>query len=466
MTDKIDTVTPAFVAWREEWQRNRDMIEGARVVKSSERRTSYLPKDPGLTDDHHKAIAARTPFFPGASRCHEGLLGLLFRKPSNKEAPAGLGSILETITPDYLTVDDLAEEVASEFLLTNFVGLLVDLPASDRAMSVAEAQRVGVRPVVSVYRAETIIKIEPALIGGGLGIGRVVLQEGPDIIRELWLDQGIYTVTMWSRPEPNADYVAGEPIQPLRAGAPIANVGIPFVLVSTNRRFAPAKAKLSDVCDLNGQHYIASANLAQCSFFASNPTPYLFGPAKIQDVSLAPGTFLKGEIKSGNDMRIGMLEYSGVAIDKLMLFTQQIASDMAKVGARILADERAGVEGSETLKVKMASENAALASTARLISRKITDALKWVAYWLGYQEGSITYEVNTDFGSAKLTKDEIASLMSLYQAGVISRDTLLDALIEGETLPESFDKEADADRIAQEVADRPPVIGIEDDPTA
>ena len=243
------------------------------------------------------------------------------------------------------------------------------------------------------------------------------------------------------------------------------------MLVSTNRKYVPKKPRLSDVCSLNRQHFIASSNLAQAEFFAGNPTPYLFGPAKIASLSLSPGMFIQGEVKSGNDIRIGMLQADMNGMGPLANSKIMIASDMAKCGSRILADERAGVESAETLRVKMASENATLASVARLISRKITDALKWVAFWLGLEEGSISYEANTDFGTAPLTDAEITTRVALYQADVISLDTLLDMLIDGDVLPESFDKEADAAKIAQEIADRPPAITLpapasEDDPDA
>jgi len=455
MSDKINDIDLTIKEWHDEWKRNRDFVEGARSIKGEKRRTKYLPREPGLTDAQHKSIVARTPFFPGASRAHDGLIGLIFRKPATIAAPPSAATILETITPDFLTIDDLAEEVTSEFLITNFVGLLVDQPVSSGAQSLADAEKSGARPFVAVYRAEAILGIEPGLIAGRVQIVRVRLQDDDNAIRELRLVDGRYTVTIWMRADDGSDYIAGPTITPTRNGVPIN--GIPFTLVSSNRRFAPAKAKLADVCDLNAQHYIASSNLAQCDFFVSHPTPYLFGPAKVAELSLAPGAFIQGEVKSGNDIRIGMLEYSGTAIDKLAARVAKLDGDMAKVSSRILAEEKASVESAETMRVRMASENAALASTARLVSRKITDALKWVAYWLGLEEGSISYEANTDYGNAALTKDEITVRASLYTSGVISKDAFLDMLIDGEVLPETFDKEADADRIAQEVADRPPV---------
>jgi len=451
---KIDDIDPRIAAWHQEWKINRDIVEGERAIKADASRKLYLPMESGLSDAQHAAIVARTPFFPGASRAYEGLLGLIFRKAATVTAPNNALSILETITADYLTVDDLAEEVAGEFLKTNFVGLLVDVAANSEGLSVAQAEAAGSRPFIRVYTAESILGVEAGTIGGLLAPVRVRLQEDSNTILELRFEGGAYTVTKWERVNATGEYVVTDTMTPLRNGQPLP--AIPFTLVSTNRRYAPAKAKIADVARLNKQHYIASANLAQCDFFVSHPTPYLFGPKGVASLSLAPGAFISGETKGG-DVKIGMLEYSGQAIEQLAHRVTSLNSDMAKVGSRILADEKSAVEAAETMKVKTASENAALASTARLISRKITDALKWVAFWMGLDETALAYEANTDYGSSKLTKDEVAAYSDLWMKGVYSLDTLLDLLIEGEVLPETFDKEADAERRAQEISDRPPV---------
>lgn len=455
-TPKISDIDPCISEWFEEWERNRDFVAGERVIKSKAKAKTYLPPEAGLDDAQHANFVKRTRFYPGAARTHEGLLGLLFRKASKVTKPAGetYERMLETITADYLTIDDLAEDVASEYLITNRVGLLVDLPATAGVMSVAEAQKSGARPFISTYLAESILGIETGLINGFKAITRVRLQEDALTIRELRFEGGVYTVTMHRKATDGAEYIAEPTITPLRKGKPI-DAGIPFTLVTSDRRYKPSKPRLSDVCALNAQHYLECSNLAVFTYWQGHPTPFMFGPAKVASLSFTPGSAIIGEVKSGNDVKIGFLKVGSDGFDPIDKQIAATASDMAKVGARVLADEKAGVEAAETLAIKTASENAVLANSARLISRKISDALKWVSYWLDLPEDAISYACNVDYGASKLTDAEIASRMALYQADIISKDTFLDMLIDGDVLPENFDRDEDEKRINEAVRARP-----------
>lgn len=449
---KISDVDPAIARWHNEWRKNRDFVEGEFAIKADDRILEYLPID-GLTPSQHKAIAHRTPFTPAAARCLEGIIGLLFRKKGKRVAPTGMDDVFETITADFLTIEDLAEDLASETAVTNFTGLLVDRPVNQTADNLADAEKQGSSARIALYKAESILGIEAGLINGARSIVRVRLQDDDYTTRELRMVGGAYTVTMWTRTDLGDDFIAGPTITPLRQNEPLP--GIPFTLVTSNRRYEPKKAKMSDVCRLNGYHYVASSNLAQADFFVSNPTPYLFGPAKVQKLALAPGVFIQGEVKSGNDVRIGMLQAGAEGLAPLADRKAELASEMAKIGSRILADEKAGVEAPETLKVKMASENAVLSSFARLISRKINDALKWKAYWDGLDEDAFSYQCNTDFGTNALTVEELNFRYELFMNGDISRDTFIDMLVDQEVLPDGFDRDEDADLIANTVRDRP-----------
>lgn len=383
-------------------------------------------------------------------------MGLIFRKSATITAPDNVSDILDTITADGYNLDDLAEDVVSELLITNFTGLVTDYPVTPAGLSRAKAVELGYRPFIAIYPAETILGIETAVINNRQRVVRVRLLEDEETIRELRLDDGVYSVTIHKG---NAGHWnETEKFVPTKGGKPLDE--IPFSLVTSNRKYLPSKARLSDICDLNGQHYIASSNLAQSDYWVSHPTPYIIG-AKMKELSLAPGTFITLD-GDGSKVRIGILEYSGVAISQLASRVQSLNNDMAKVGSRVLASEKAAVESGETLAIKTASENAALASLARLATRWINDQLAWVAWWLDLEEDAITYELNTDYGAAKVDPQAVTAMMALYQSDVISKDAFLDFLIDGDWLPEMFDREADADRIAEAVADRPPVIAVDD----
>ena len=95
MTKKINEPTEAIAAAYTRWKRNRDIISGEDAVKAAG--DKYLPRLGNQTEADYAKYLARVPFFPGASRTHDGLLGLVTRKDGVLDAPAGLSDIFDTL---------------------------------------------------------------------------------------------------------------------------------------------------------------------------------------------------------------------------------------------------------------------------------------------------------------------------------------------------------------------------------
>lgn len=453
----IAAIDPEIESYHFEWRRNRHVIDGARSIRAHCHH--YLPMIPGQKLHEYQAYTKRVPFFPGAARTHEGLLGLIFRKPATITAPTAVEDILDTITAQGYTLDDLAEEVASELLITNFCGLVVDHPSSPSGMSRANATAAGLRPFVAVYRAESILGVETGVVNNRQRVTRVRLLDDAKTIRELRLDNGVYSITIWH--ETNGTWTPDEPIIPTKNGASLDE--IPFTLVSTKKRYCPSKAPLNDICEHNIQHFLASANLATCHYYSSSPIYNVMGAEKDIAYSVAPGTlwaFTDANVKTT------VLEYTGASIGALRDAVKDIETAMATIGSRILAGEaKAGVESADALAIRRASENATLAALARIVSRNINDALAWVSWWLDLPEDAITYEANTDYNALPLSNLDIEARMKMWQGGAVSLDTFIAMMIEHEVLPETFDPEVDAEKRAQEIDAHPPVDAIDSFPS-
>ena len=452
MTEEtIASVDPLIAASHFEWTRNRHVIDGSRSIRPNS--TLYLPMVAGQSPRDYQNYVARVPFFPAAARTLEGLQGLLFRKAATITAPAGVTDILNTITAQGFTLDDLAEEVASELLITNYLGLVVDYPPAPAGLTKAQAIAQGFRPFVAIYRAESILGVpELAVINNRQRVVRVRLLDDVNTVRELRLDAGIYSITMHRKSE--GGWVADEPIVPTRKGKPLDE--IPFTLVSTKRSFVPHKAPLHDICAMNIEHYLASANLATMDYYSTVAVFTIAGSKGIpKDFPVYAGAMW---IFEHDTVKTEILEPSGATIDGLRKTVSDIENRMAAVGSRILASEKPAAEAADTLAIRRASENATLAAIGRLVSRKITDALKWVAWWLELPEDSLRYEINTDFNALALTSTDITARQAMWQSGAISLDAYLDMMIEHEVLPESFDKEADQQKVKEQIDAAPPAL--------
>lgn len=463
-SNDIALVDLSIAEFHDEWRTNRAMIAGARKVRAGGE--LYLPRFPSVDKAQHQAIIERTPFFPGASRTHEGLMGLLFRKPPKVEAPDAYRALLDIITIEGDSIVDLAEDVADETLTINFGIMLTDYPVAPGPMSLAEAIDKGFGPRILLYPGEAILGVETGVVNGSKAPVRIRLQEDAKTIRELVLIAGIYTVNLW-RQDTTGDWAIAETIVPTRGAKREPLREIPATKINTGRKYVPYTAPLFDVCDLNKSHFHASSNLATCDYWMSNPTPWTTGTKPSATISIAPGTIWQFEEEGA---RVGMLEYAGSQAGQLDSRTATIRDYMASAGARILAPEKtAGVESAQALEIRNAAQTATLDGVSAVVEGAINDQLKWVAWWLGLEEGELKLTMSRDFVNAKLGPEERKQIVAEWQAGFYSHETAVDQMKAGNVLAEDYDLEADREIMAQEAADRPPVDApavIANDPNA
>lgn len=457
----ISLPTDLIASNYQRWKRNRDLIAGEDTVKQIN--AGYLPRIdpihdyasfPATANDSYKKYLSRSPFFPASSRILDGIMGMVFRKPVRLEASTALTPIMETITEDSLTVDDLAEEVAKEVFTTGYAGLLVDHPQAKQALSLAEAQKVNARPFVRTYAAEAILEVTAGVVLNKRKLMRVRVMDNPDTIREMVIgEDGFYAVIFHDNKE--GVWLPRDPIWPTRAGQKLTD--IPFVVVSTKARaIAPVKAVMDDICLLNIQLFRAQANSASLMHYCANPILGAYGIAPT-DLKVSLGTILffpDHSTEKPNDLKYTQASNEGQ--ESLDNAVQRIKDELSAVGSRIIApDGKAGVESAEALTLRKANENSVLASYVKTISRGIKEALDWVAWWMNQPE--VDFALSTDFLPTAMTPQERVQVVNEWQKGLYSHDTALKLLIDGEILPPDFDVEAEITKANEESAavDRP-----------
>lgn len=451
MTDNhpINQPDPCIAAYHSYWQRNRQIVAGARAVKPAAQ--NYLTREHGMDDAAFRNYVKRVPFYPAATRTHDGLIGLMLRSAPTITCPDNLRDVLDTITTQGFSVEDLSEDLASERLITNYTALVTDYPVAPPGLSLAQAIDQGYRPFVAMYRAESILGIETATIGNRQRVCRVRLLDDCDTVRELRLDAGVYSITLHRNVD--GQWRADKPIIPTRAGKPLDE--IPFTLDSTSRDFLPVNAPLGDLCELNVDHYIASANLATEQYYSTVRIFVTGGLANDVAATLPAYSGARWNFEQTGVER-EILSASDNVISDLRETCHSIERHMATVGLRMLEADAASNVAAETVRIRDNAQNASLAALVRRGDRSLNDQLKWVAYWLGYDEdGTITYETPTDFGAVPMQAADIAQRMAMWQSGAISLDTFLSMMVTADVLPETFDAELDRQKIGEEIADRP-----------
>ena len=140
------------------------------------------------------------------------------------------------------------------------------------------------------------------------------------------------------------------------------------------------------------------------------------------------------------------LEFSGSGLAQIANAMADDKDSMAVLGARIIANQKKGVESAETAKIHNSAENSVLASFANNMSQIFSRLLRIYLEWSTGSEikaEDVKVKINTDFDVATMSATELTALVSLWQSGGIAKSDLFRNLKEGEIL--------DADRQLDEM---------------
>ena len=445
----LETPHSEYTANMAQWTTLRDCIAGEEAVKTAG--DAYLPKLSGQDDAEYSAYKARAMFYGATGRTLQGLLGAIFRKPPEFLGPDDLSTIVSNIDLAGTRGDDFARRVTEAVIGIGRFGVLLDLPNS---------QNGNVRPYFVAYEAESIINWRCRVIDSVTVLDQVILKEVQETAsddgfgstaavryRVLELDENdTYRQRVFTRDIETADWDI-EVIEPRIRGKSLKY--IPFVFFNPFSLVPGVeKAPLIDLARVNLAHYRNSADLEHGLHWTALPTPWVSGLGEDHNGDLYIGSNTAWSLPQGG--QAGMLEFTGQGISAIRSAMQDKEGLMAKLGARLLEDQKKAAETAESKHLQYSGENSILATIANTVSLGLTQLLRWAAEWLNLPAGDVTAQLNTDFFDAPIDPQSITALVTAWQQGAISHFTLLHNLKSGEVLPPGTTEEDEIDRIETE----------------
>jgi len=480
-TLKPDTESQFYTYNLPDWLKMNDAHNGERTIKarasgSDYPGTAYLPKLSSHFDDavdqpgrqsgieKYGKYRDRAQFFNATRRTIEGLSGLVMRKDPILEGVAAIEDDFEDITKSGDPIEDFSEEVLVEKLKKNYCGILVDMPRMGYdGISVAEAEKMNIRPSWTLFRAEEIINCHWQWINNELVLDNVRLRESrteqdPDNefamisiprIRELALKdtelpefnnemRTVYIQRIYEIVE--KDWQVVEEIIPLMNNSVMDF--IPFEVVAPKKkgnRVDPSP--LLDLVNINMAWYRKSADLENAVHICGVPTPWAAGFQPEQD-----GTFKFGTdtVWTTNQVgaQVGFLEFSGGGITSIERAMDRDEANMAKIGSRVLAPERRQVEAAETATIRQSGETSILGKIVRQVSRSLTRCARWHLMWVSGVEvntDDVRIELNNDFDPIDLNPQKIQAILQLYLESAISFEEMFHLLKKGEIIRSETD---------------------------
>lgn len=334
-----------------------------------------------------------------------GYLGLVFSAPPVVELPSGAEPLAQDADYEGTPLVEFVERVFAATLRTGRCGVLIDSPSEvPEGVSVAEAERAGIRPYAALYKAEDILDWRASRVGGRWVDSYFKLREkvrrgdGYDYdYRELMLDAQGYRQKVWTRSDSKGEYVS-RTITPLKNGQPLRE--LPFYLYSPRggrREIEPSP--LSDLIELQHEYYQWAVEFANACFAVGIPTPAFLGFSDDEVANIVLGGLnAVWTTNPGADAKY--LEFTGAGLDPLAARGVAILTNISKFGTRMLTQDKAAAEAEGTVRIRASGESATLADMARAASRITEQWLQFAIDW-GFGGGKATFELATEYVDTK-----------------------------------------------------------------
>lgn len=408
----VDIQHNEYIKWVDIWQRNKDCIDGQDAIKQNS--TKYLSKLNGQDEISYQKYLQKAQYINFSGRTVNISLGQIFRK----------NPVIENVDDDIYNNIDLSgrslgyfsRDIIQELMTTNRCGVLIDW--SDEQS----------RPYLLQYSAFDIINWREQNIDGENKLVLVVLEgyvdksgkdmyevEKEKIWRVLWLNDGVYTVSVFKK-EKGASKASsfvqiGDDKQPLMNGNVLDFIPFYFI-TSSGIRTLITKSVMYDFCNVNIGHYINSADYENMLHWTGAKTVVTKGFGDKKNVPIG------GSFDLPIDGDAFFLEASSDSgLEKEMKRKEE---QMAVMGATLISGQGRYVASAETSRINSQGEYATLEDLSKSLSVSMTAIMKVLVEWQVKESTNVSIEYNTDFELSEIDPMTLTSYMGAVQAGYMS----------------------------------------------
>lgn len=448
--NEVTNKHPHYNAQMEDWQTSRDFVAGSKAVKHAG--AKYLPQLSGQDLKEYESYKKRALFYNAVGRTIQGLMGAIYRKPA-------------IVEPPFEYVEKKAMEVTREVFSVGRVGVLVDLPKD------------GGDPYMVIYKCEQVINWAYIKQGDVKTLSQVVLEEpyseydkvafkhtdkkryrvlelefpvtdgseDQDDLGEPRYVQIVYeqvekTTLGTTTQTPQVEWIEKSRVYPEMLGAWMDFIPFKF-FNAVDDDPDPQRPPMMDLIEVNISHYHSSADLEHGRHFTALPTAWVAGFDAQTSLKIGSATAWVTENVSA---KAGFLEFTGQGLRALETALESKERLMAILGARLFESSKDGVEAAESIRLRQSADTATASHVARIVSSGIQTCYQWMLDFSLATQGSEAFvSINTDLLDTAMSAQDMSALVTAWQSGAISMETLLWNLKQGEILPpeREFDEE-------------------------
>ncbi|KAF1711070.1 hypothetical protein CSC70_03845 [Pseudoxanthomonas kalamensis DSM 18571] len=426
----VEFIRPEAKDKRAQWKLVQDAVSGSDAVKTSDYIIQVNPTDLSPENTTRNDQRRRRAVYTNATgRTLSAMIGIAFGKSPEVKCPSGLDFLKSDVDGSGVGIINQSQSTVSNVLQTGRSGLLVDYPKSDGEMVAIDAERMGVRPTISLYDANSIMNWRTEKMGARNMLTLVVLRESYEEwsdfevssktqYRVLRMDGGVYVQEVWQESN-SGGWVVVEKRRPVIKGSKPWSE-IPFTFIgATNNDVLPDQPPLYDLATLNIAHLNNSADHEESLFFAGQAMYWVSGAdadwaEEMQKSGVYVGSRSILPVPSGG--QAGLLQAQ--AVSGLSEEMQHKVDLMGMLGAKLIAPGEANRTATEAA-ANDKSSNSILSIVCDNVSDAYRTALGWVAQFAGVAATpeNLDFTIGTEFSGVQFDAQQMGQALAAVQSG-------------------------------------------------
>ena len=398
--DGPGTRHPRYKALADVRQTVRDADSGQEAILKAASR--YVPQPAGMESGEYLAYVRRAAYYAAVERTTDAAVGVAFRREPD---------VITQVEDDVEDVDLKGNDIAG------FARLLFrELVLMGSATVVVDIDDVTNRPYWRIYRAEDVFSWR---------------NDGPRLGAAVVHDVG-YTQNGFVYEEQHrlVSYNVEENVATAQKYNLISgkweNDGPPIVLQQLGEEMdrlpvristiAGGKPPMRGVANLAAAHFRLSCDHMHALHWSALPTPWVTGATSSTPLKI--GGSEAWQLPA--DATVGFLEFTGAGTGQMLEMIQHYETQMAAIGARLLARPAAGAEAAETVRLKSLADTSLLVLASVECSNVLTWALKMHEALAGRPSDDTDVSLDRNFHTANLTAQDLAAIVKAWQDGALS----------------------------------------------
>ncbi len=413
----------------------RDLDSGPEAVR--EKKQTYLPRDPGESAASYEDRLQRSVFFNVFGHTVEGLVGQVFRRDPviGDDVPPLMVTQLENVDLVGSHFDVFARERLNDAMVAGHCAILVEFPKTGGAQN-SKQEMTEIRPYWVPIQKDDIVRWRTVNENGVIVLTQLVIRECTVVpdgefgeaeqvrYRVFYRANGVVGFRLLQINKDKTVTMVDEGTYPTQLEIPISEIA-----TSGRKSLFESTPPLVDLAYLNVAHYQQYSDYVNSIHKTCVPVFATVGMADPVDnngnavpLVLGPNTALNLPV-GGSAMYIS---HSGQSLASVKQALDDLKSDMGTLGLSMLSPSKRSAETAQAKRLDKATEDSALAVTARGLQDGLERALGFHARYLRLDTGG-SVAINRDFDEQSMQADMLTAWTgAVTNAGIPARYMITD----------------------------------------